>query len=342
MADPAIKVITGINKAELKELLNEFKKQEAEIINYHQFPLSDSKNQKTLILEALAELTKFQNKSLWQKENQNFVFLNFPCEPILIKEIIRKFKNRSLTFIFKEKLSERQKSYFPPETDFEDSFSSFDQNWLADYLEKEKLYFPPLVVEKLAEIFKNQPELLLQEIEKIKTYKEKGRIDFEEIKELIRQPLESQVFDILNSLIKGNFKKAYFLLKKEIEIQKNPRWLEETKKGKLKEIKKKFYYREIPFLKIIFEQFYLALVIKITKQKPEKIKHPYHYRKLQELSQMFSFEEFKTIFSIFADLDKKIKIGEISFEDIPSLLVKKFSNLKKSTFLISNPSKQFS
>lgn len=141
--------------------------------------------------EVLKELSKNDVIFLLEKQNDEF---------------IKKIKNLKLKY----EIFTIPKLEFKNEKEFEE--------FIFEFIRKNKIKIPIDYIKTLAKIFINQPEILIQELKKLYYYKKGELITKEELGYLIRWPYESQIFDLINSLLENKHKEFIMRLKRELML----------------------------------------------------------------------------------------------------------------------------
>ena len=153
---------------------------------------------------------------------------------------------------------------------------------------------------------------LSNEIKKLVSYKSQSKdtkIFKEDVKDLVRARIETDIFKTIDAIAKRNKKKALVLLHKHSEKGDSPLYL-------LSMIN--FQFRNLLMIKEKSQKVRYPQVGKLSK---ELKLHPFVVRKGLRLSENFSFEELKKIYQKLFETDLKIKTGQIEPEMGLDLLI---------------------
>jgi len=151
-------------------------------------------------------------------------------------------------------------------------------------------------VEKLAVFAGNNLSLLSREIEKLVNYKNKGEITAEDIDQLVKSKIDTDIFKTVDALARGNKKTALALLHDHLETGEDPFYL----------------------LSMYFYQFRNLVKVKPLAEKnlspqdiASKLKmHPFVARKSLEQARNFSWKKLKMLYNNLCDIDFEAKIGK--------------------------------
>jgi len=154
------------------------------------------------------------------------------------------------------------------------------------------------VLERLAEYIGNDLWRLDSEIKKIMLFKqEEKRINLEDIEILVRPNLETNIFQTIDQLAKGDKKQFLNLIHSHLNQGDEPMYL---------------------FSMIVFQLRNLLIIkelLKYPNQKEIVLKslkiNPFVLRKITSLSHILSKEKLKDLYQRIFQIDSKIKTGEI-------------------------------
>ncbi len=174
------------------------------------------------------------------------------------------------------------------------------RNWAKRELEKHQTKIEPQALEKLLNFVGNNLWTLSNEIKKLITFKNKGKIEIKDIDLLIRPKIETDIFKTIDALASKNKKQALSLIHKHLEKGESPLYL-------LSMIN--FQFRNILIIKS--ESTNDIRMLRINNLSKELRMHPYIIKKTMWQARKFTFEELKKIYHKLFMIDYKIKTGKI-------------------------------
>ncbi len=171
------------------------------------------------------------------------------------------------------------------------------RNWVRKELKEYGSEINEKALNKLIDFVGNNLWQMGNEIKKLASYKNKKKIEEEDIELLVKPEIETDIFKTIDALAARNKKQAIELLHEHIDKGDSPLYL----------------------LSMINFQFRNLLIIKdlIEKRKPfyafskETGLHPYVIKKSCNSAQKFTFQELKKIYQKIFQVDLGIKTGRI-------------------------------
>lgn len=177
------------------------------------------------------------------------------------------------------------------------------RNWVKKEVASQPASAGAAAVEKLIEYVGNDLWGLSNEIKKLASYKNKGKIEAEDVELLVRPKTETDIFKTIDAIASKNKKQALGLIHKHLEKGDSPLYL----------------------LSMINFQFRNILLIKdlLEKGKPLKLSrlHPYVVSKTYGLARRFTLEELKKIYQKIFQVDYNIKTGKLDPQAALDLLI---------------------
>ena len=229
----------------------------------------------------------------------------------LSEDFLKYFKNKKGVFIYQKKpevLIKKIKDLKIPYEVIEVHNLKFKkpqefEEFLNEYLKENNIKLPKGILSSLAKIFITNPPILLNELKKLKFYKQNEPITKEELLSLIKWPTDSRIFEMIDDFLEK--KKTDFILRLNREILIGT---------KIEQI--------IGFLyKTLFRIFLLKKAKNIRDE--EKLGLNYFYKqKLKSYVNKFSEEEIKRTINYLAEIDRKYKKFLLKEEDIHYELLK--------------------
>jgi DNA polymerase-3 subunit delta len=171
------------------------------------------------------------------------------------------------------------------------------RNWAKKEFEEYKAKIEINALEELIEFVGNDLWRMENEIKKLASFKNGKLIQKEDVENLIKPKIETDIFETIDAISSRNKKRALELLHKHLEKGDSPLYL----------------------LSMINFQFRNLLIIKdlIEKGRPyydfQKITglHPFVIKKSYNLAQRFSLQELKKIYHKIFQVDLNIKTGKL-------------------------------
>jgi DNA polymerase III delta subunit len=284
-----ILLIISESDALLEEFLKERIKSDIEEARYHRnfeefFSELQRKNKrdlfglrKIIILKGLEEIKEKEASSLaiYLKENPNDFIIVAKSEPLIL---LREFKKKNVDYEEKEVKIPRGKEL---------------ERFLISTLNKYKIRFTPNMIKILIDNYKDNFDLLLNEIKKLSLYG--GNLGKEEILTLLR--LRTDIFGILNSLTENNWL---------LFLRHFHKYLQQIKKDE--EFNNLFSFLSNSLLKIA-----------IYKLKPQATPkgNPYFLSNLKLAAKKMDIKNLQAIIEALARTERKLKRFQIKIEDFP-------------------------
>ncbi|PIS17529.1 MAG: DNA polymerase III subunit delta [Candidatus Nealsonbacteria bacterium CG09_land_8_20_14_0_10_42_14] len=166
------------------------------------------------------------------------------------------------------------------------------RNWVKKELAEYSAAADSATVEKLIEYVGSDLWGLSNEIRKLASYKNKGKIETKDVELLTRSKTETDIFKTIDAIASKNKKQALRLIHKHLEKGDAPLYL----------------------LSMITFQFRNILLVKDLLEKGKSLKlsqlHPYVISKTYGLAQRFAFGDLKKIYRNIFQVDYNIKTGK--------------------------------
>jgi len=169
--------------------------------------------------------------------------------------------------------------------------------WVKQEFLKYNIKIEPKIVDLLIEYCGNDLWQLSNEIKKLSTYKN-GIISIKDVELMVRPRVETDIFKTIEAVARKEKREAIFLIHKHLEKRDSPIYL---------------------FSMINF-QFKNLLMAKSDRFWGQG-KHPYFFKKIENLANKFSLDDLKRIYRAIFEMDIKIKTGKISPEAALDLLI---------------------
>lgn len=169
-------------------------------------------------------------------------------------------------------------------------------NWAKKEFTGLKAEIKPEVLPRLINFVGNDLWQLSGEIKKLASFRKNNAVGLEDVNLLVRPKIETDIFKTIEALALRNKRGAISLIHDHLENGDNPLYL----------------------LSMIIFQFRNILIMKKTGRIAG---HPYFVRKINYLSQNFSFEDLKKIYYRIFETDLKIKTGQIDQQVALDLLI---------------------
>ena len=295
----------------LNEIQNGYKKVHKNELNLKRIDVSKIEFKE--FVDELFQCSMFVKRKLFLLEN---LFSNEKFQKDLIKRIKEIAKSEDLVVIFeKGKIGKKNKLFlalkkyaqceeFKPLKDIE------LQRWIKDELKKYKIGISYEATNLILEFIGNDLWQMSNEIKKLvclkKSVKEK-EINTQDIKNIVRPNLETNIFEIINSLAQKDKKKALRLIQIGLDKGDMP----------------------IDILRMINYQFRALLIAKALVDEGKglndffqlNIFKPYPAKKAWQASAGFSLNELKKIYQKIFEADLDMKTKNIQKEEILKMLV---------------------
>ena len=248
---------------------------------------------KMIVLKSVFPNREFKESFL--KDSKKFIDSK---DIILFLEISEVPKNDSLFKLLK-KYGESQ--------EFEPLEGEQLRRWVKKEFENYGVKIEPKTLEIFLDFVGNNLWRASNEIKKLVSYKNRQKIEVEDIKLLVKPKIETDIFKTIDALASKNKKQALELIHKHLEKGDSPLYL----------------------LTMINFQFRNLLVIKemIEKNRPyshilkQSKLHPFVVKKSYSQAKKFTFEELKKIYQKIFQVDLSIKTGKINPETGIDLLI---------------------
>ncbi|MDD5489163.1 MAG: DNA polymerase III subunit delta [Candidatus Moranbacteria bacterium] len=221
---------------------------------------------------------------------------------------------KDLTFVFweKEKIDKKLKlTKFLLEKSKKQEFGLLDgvklKSWVIEetrlcqgfggQVGEDKVSISPKAAGKLSIFVGNNLALLSKEIEKLVAFRGKGEISEEDVELLVKSKIDTDIFETIDAMARGDKKSAVKLLHDHLEAGEDPYYL----------------------LSMYFFQFRNLLKVKPLAEKnapPHEISaklkiHPYVARKSVEQGRNFSLAELKKLYNNLCKIDFEAKTGKV-------------------------------
>lgn len=258
---------------------------------------------------------QFHTRSMF-KEKKLFVLKNSFSSPQFKEKFLliqKEFLKSQSTILFYEKGDVSAKDpffVFLQKNSRSQEFSLLKgkklENWIKKEAAKYKAEIEPAAVGLLMQYVDNDLWQLSNELKKLVSYKQhpkKIKITKEDVKTLIPQKTELNIFKTIDFIAEKQKQKALSLIHKHLEKGDSPLYL----------------------LTMINFQFRNLLMIKDRIKKGGELKglnlHPFIIKKSYQLCQKFTLEELKKIYQKIFQADLAIKTGQIEPELALDLLI---------------------
>jgi DNA polymerase-3 subunit delta len=251
------------------------------------------KEKKLSVLKDIFSNQNFKEEFLRQKEklaNSSDIILIFEKKEIAENDPLFQFlKKNSKTQEFKLLESQNLK------------------NWVKKEFEKYGTKITPKALEVFLDFVGNNLWQASNEIKKLVSYKNRQKIEIEDVKLLVKPKIETDIFKTIDALAEKNKKQALKLLHKHLEKEDSPLYL----------------------LAMINFQFRNLLVIKEMVEKNRTYRqilnqsglHPFLIKKSYFQARKFTFEELKKIYQKIFEVDLHIKTGRLDPQTALDLLI---------------------
>ena len=297
-------------RQKLGEIIEEYKKINKSGLSLKHFDCQDFKNAFTDFRNENNQTAMFKEKKLLIVTN---IFTNSDLKEKFLKEL-KYFKDSDdIILIYEEKKVNGRDSLFKF-LKKNAKCQSFDllggqklKNWAKKEFEIYGKKVSPEIIDILVVSVGNDLWRLSNEIRKLVSFKKEGAIKKEDIKNLIRAKIETDIFETIDAIAQKNKKMAIDLLHKHLEKGDSPLYL-------LSMIN--FQFRNLLIIKELVEKrnTYNAILRKSNL-------HPFVVKKSYFQSQKFSFEELKKIYRKIFQVDLEIKTGKIEPEVALDMLI---------------------
>jgi DNA polymerase-3 subunit delta len=153
-------------------------------------------------------------------------------------------------------------------------------------------------LEKLIAYTEGDSRILLNEIEKLAAFREKGEILDNDVDLLTKSKISPTIFETIEAAGTGNKKRAFELLHKQLEKKEDPFYVFSMYVYQFRNLLKiaDLYSRNIR------NRFQIAKISKI---------HPYVVQKTIPQLRNFSVSRLKTILNMLRKTDEEVKTGKI-------------------------------
>jgi DNA polymerase-3 subunit delta len=295
----------------LNEIQNEYKKVHKNELNLRRIDVSKIEFEE--FVDELFQRSMFVKRKLFLLEN---LFSNEKFQKDLIRKIKGIAKSEDLVVIFeKDKISKKNKLFLALKKyaqceEFKPLKETELQRWIKDELKKYKIGISYEATNLILEFIGNDLWQISNEIKKLVCLKESVKekeINTQDIKNIVRPNLETNIFEIINSLAQKDKKKALRLI--QIGMGKGD--------------------MPIDILRMINYQFRALLIAKALADEGKglndffqlNIFKPYPARKAWQASAGFSLNELKKIYQKIFEADLDMKTKNIQKEEILKMLV---------------------
>jgi len=215
-------------------------------------------------------------------------------------------ENKNIILLFEEKeipSSDKLLKLLEKETRCE-GFSPLEGEklirWIKEEFRKRKSLIDSTAIDKLVESVGNDLWQMGNEIEKLASFKNGGKVETKDVELLVRPKIETDIFKTIDAIAKKDKKKAILLLHRHLAKGEAPLYI----------------------LSMIAFQFRNLLVVKdlMDKQMPyysilKALKiHPFLLKKSYQQAGSFSYAELKKIYQKISQVDLDIKTGKLKPE----------------------------
>ncbi|MBU4351020.1 DNA polymerase III subunit delta [Candidatus Parcubacteria bacterium] len=298
------------SRLKLKEIIDQYRKVRHRglnlfLIDFKEDHFSDFR-EKIETVSIFADKRLIVLSNLLNNQNLSQEILHY------LKSNGQKYKNDILVFFEDDKFSAGNPLFvFLKKTANIQEFKLLSGKPLFSWIEKEVGILggkiDPLALKRLAEIFSNDLWFLANEIKKLVAFKNRKKIEIQDIESLIGFEAEANIFKTIDAIASLNRKLALKLLNHHLESGDSPIYL----------------------LTMINYQFRNILIIKDLSQKnmswpmilKESNLNGFVAQKCYSLANRFSFSRLKVIYSELLVADLKIKTGKVSPRQGLELLV---------------------
>ncbi len=181
------------------------------------------------------------------------------------------------------------------------------KNWVRKEFAGYRAEINSGAVEKLIDSVGNDLWQLSNEIKKLVDYKNKKKIETNDIELLVKPKIETDIFKTIDSLASKNKKQALELIHRHLQKGEHPLYL-------LSMIN--FQFRNLLTIKNLSEKYQSPYALsKITHL------HPYLVKKNYTQAQKFSLGELKKIYQKIFEVDLSVKTGRLGPEAALDLLI---------------------
>ncbi len=170
-------------------------------------------------------------------------------------------------------------------------------SWIRQEVKEQGVGIDALAIDRLISFFDNDLWSLSNEIRKLASFKAGQKIEVSDVDLLAKPKIETNIFKTIDAAAAGDKKNALKLISQHLEKGDSPVYL-------LAMVSHQF--RNLLLVKDLLEKKNsLDAILKLTKL------NPFVVRKCNFLSQKFTFQRLKDIYSQILDTDFKIKTGKI-------------------------------
>ncbi len=176
------------------------------------------------------------------------------------------------------------------------------KKWIGEYCKKHKILINNLAIEKLIIYAGNDLWRIVNEIEKLKAYKQGEIITIEDVNLLVKPDVELNIFDLIDALGQKNKKRALKLLEDGFKKGIDENYLLNRFIYQFRNILKiKTFLKEFPHLKNSPELAARQLGL-----------HPFVVKKTISQAKNFTLEELKKIYQKLFDIEASVKTSRIN------------------------------
>lgn len=276
------------SRQKLKEIVEEYKKRHQSGLNFIKIDFKEK--DLTDFKQVVETISMFDEKKLIILEN------------IFQEEILEYLKNRKIDDIvifWAEDVDSKNKlfQFLKKKAKVQEfKFLKGNQlnNWIKDYVKKEKADIENLAVEKLVEYVGSDLWRMSNELDKLISFSRD--IKEESIKKLVKPEIDVNIFDLIDALGVKNKKRALELIHDHLKKGESEGYL-----------LNRFVYQFRNLIKV--------------KTGGGKDLHPFVFRKTQSQVRNFDFDELKKIYRKLLEIDLDIKTGKIDARTALELFV---------------------
>jgi len=257
----------------------------------------------------------FRSSSMFDEKKLIIVrnaFLSLEIESGL-KGILKKFQtSKDVVLFYEEKVDQKKKLFkFLKNYGKTQRFDLLSGKKLENWVKKEFDHYSTKIdqdaLSLLLEYAGENTWQLSNEIKKLVNYKNKKKIQKEDIQALVKPKIEADIFETIDAIATRNKKRALILIQKHLRKGDSPSYI-------LAMIN--FQFRNLLIVKDLIER--RRFFNQILK---EANLHPFVVKKSFAQAKNFNFDDLKKIYQRLFQIDLKIKTGKIDPENALNLLI---------------------
>ena len=296
------------SRQKLKEIIEHYQKTRKSGLNLSYFEGENLNFQE--FRDEIQSVPMFAEKKLFVLKN---VFSNIDFKENFLKEFKKFLDSKNIILFYEEKEVNEKDSFFKNLKQYAKSqeFQLLDgqklRNWAKAELKNYGADIENEALEKLIDFVGNNLWQLSNEIKKLANYKNKKKIEKEDIELLVKPKIESDIFKTIDAIAVKNKKQALELIKKHLEKGDSPLYL-------LSMIN--FQFRNLLQVRDLIERQKSFYVFSKKTQL-----HPYVIKKSYSQAQKFKISELKKIYQKIFEVDLNIKTGKVEPETALDFLI---------------------